>query len=96
MSFTQQHADENKAMAARAYELVRESGFFNPPPPLKDQFEYARYRKPYYDTITAQMAEEFPDIPRRRVSSRVSTALMVAHGRWKRHEREKKDRGRNA
>lgn len=80
MSFTKNHADQNKAMTERANQLVTESGFFNPPPPLKDQWEYGRYRQPFMDRITSQMAAEFPDVPRSRVSSRVSRALMKAHG----------------
>lgn len=87
MTFTKKHSDQNKAMTKRANELVAESGFFNPPPPMKNQWEFGRYRQPYLDRITNQIAGEFPDVPRRRVSSRVSRALMKAHGDYVRRNK---------
>lgn len=76
MSFTQQHADENKAMAAMATELVKASGYFDPAPALENQYDFRDYAKPYAARIQKQMAEHFPNISKSRIRSQVSRAMM--------------------
>lgn len=86
MGFTQKHADQNCAMAARAATLLNERGW---DPDLEETNFFGQLTGPQWQIIQdviKDVSAEFEGIAFNRVQSQVHGVCGKARGRWRREQ----------